>query len=139
MKSVKATTEGSAKSGVSLRTRGYQALNLLCHALHLALIAFLALGWMAPVLRPYHLGLIALTLASWLSFGYCPLTEAQWWIRKKLGLKGSSGPYVPFFIQKFRREPVNSQKIDKVATNLGGLIGVLSLALNVADFLSRRH
>lgn len=121
----------------ALATAAYKGMNLLCHALHLAIVLFLVFAWAFPALRAYHLALIALTLGSWAALGYCPLTEGQWWIRKKLGLPDSFGPYIPFLVRRLYRGAVDSNKVDRVVTAFSVVLAVLSLGLNIAGLSGR--
>ncbi len=121
-----------------MRVWGYRILNVLGHILHLGIVGFIVVGWIPRTLRPWHLGLIALTLAAWIVFGACPLTEAQWAVRRRLGLgKDSSGPYIPFLIRKLTRRPVDTARIDKAVTFFSAGLALLSLGLNAADLWAR--
>src|SRR5688572_12892348 len=91
----------------------YRLLNGSFHLLHLAIMLFLALGWIFTGTRGGHLLLVILTLGSWAYLGYCPLTRWHWDLRQAAGLPRPSGPYIPFLAGIILKRPVNVKKIDR--------------------------
>ncbi len=70
----------------------YILLNVLCHAVHLAFILFMLLGWMFAPLQAAHLATVLgmlgcwFVLGRWLGAGYCPITDLHWRIKAALGV-----------------------------------------------------
>lgn len=73
---------------------------------HIVLILFNVFGWIIPRLRSANLITLSLTAFSWLvlgiwyGFGYCPLTDWHWKIRRLLGYSDKSNSYIHFLILK---------------------------------------
>ena len=82
------------------------------HALHLGVIVFSVVGWIAPATRPFHLILAACIALSWFALGpllgepgYCALTGAQHAIWRKLG-RNEDRNYMSFLAETITgREP----------------------------------
>ena len=69
----------------------YTFLDILLFVLHGLLVLFNLTGWIWRKTRRLHLWTILLTLASWsllgmfYGFGYCPLTDWHWDVKRHLG------------------------------------------------------
>ena len=69
----------------------YIFLDALLFLLHSLLIIFVLTGWAIKKTRKTHLTLLGLTLFSrlglgyWYRFGYCPLTDWHWQLKRRQG------------------------------------------------------
>jgi Protein of Unknown function (DUF2784) len=114
----------------------YLVLNVLCHGVHLAFIAFVALGWAFAPLQAAHLALVLgmlgcwFLLGRWLGPGYCPITDVHWRIKAALGPGRPQGSYIHYVLAKLGWQ-LNPAKLDKVL-GLGAIgIALLSVLVNV--------
>ena len=84
--------------------RMYLFLDVFFFLLHSLLIAFVMTGWAMKRTRKAHLGLLGLTMLSWLGlgtwygFGYCPFTDWHWQVKRKLGEFELPGSYVKYYL-----------------------------------------
>lgn len=66
-------------------------LDILLTILHIAIIGFNLFAWIWPKTRRLHILVAGLTVfcwlvpGIWLGFGYCPLTDWQWQVKRQLG------------------------------------------------------
>ena len=73
---------------------------------HIVLVLFNVFGWIVPRWRSANLITLSLTAFSWFvlgiwyGFGYCPLTDWHWRIRRLLGYSDESNSYIHFLILK---------------------------------------
>jgi len=120
----------------------YRILNAAFHFLHVAVITFVAIGWLFPPLHLAHLVLTVLTLGSWfilgrwLGVGYCPLTDWHWKVKDALGNGRPKGTYIFLALEHMTGRNFNSAQVDRVVLLGTILIGGLSLILNILDWWS---
>jgi Protein of Unknown function (DUF2784) len=114
----------------------YLVLNVLCHVVHLAFIAFTVLGWMFAPLQAAHLALVLgmlgcwFVLGRWLGAGYCPITDVHWRIKAALGPGRPQGSYIHYVLAKLGWQ-LNPAKLDQVL-GLGAIgIALLSVLVNM--------
>jgi Protein of Unknown function (DUF2784) len=114
----------------------YLVLNVLCHGVHLAFIAFTVLGWMFAPLQAAHLALVLgmlgcwFVLGRWLGPGYCPITDVHWRIKAALGPGRPQGSYIYYVLAKLGWQ-LNPAKLDQVL-GLGAIgIALLSVVVNM--------
>jgi hypothetical protein len=81
-------------------------LNIIFHGLHFVLIGINCFGWMSKKLRKITLVCQLLTLSSWVGFGmakgwwgYCPLTDLHWQVKKRLGENYLPADYVSYLLE----------------------------------------
>lgn len=110
-----------------------EALDLLLTLSHLAVIGFNLFGWIWRPLRRAQLICIGLTAASWLllgrwyGIGYCPLTDWQWRVKRKLGEHDLPASFIKYFADK-----LSGHAIDPALVNsLTAIFFVLAAALSV--------
>lgn len=122
--------------------RLHRLLDGLLHAIHLAVIAFAVLGWIAPALRTAHLVLMLLILGSWFVLGhwfgtgYCPLSDWHGKLKAAAGLGRPAGSYIHQVLSALLRRAVDSAAVDRV-TLVGTLaLATLSIALNAKAWLA---
>ncbi len=82
----------------------YLFLDIFFLLFHSLLIVFLLAGWALKRTRKAHRLLILLTVFSWLGlgmwygFGYCPLTDWHWQVKRKLGETELPISYVKYYL-----------------------------------------
>ena len=108
----------------------YRFLNALFHGLHLAIVAFICLGWIWPGLRAAHLAFILLVLASWALFGSCPLTDWHWSLKQRAGLPRPKDTYIHFLVHRAMGDSMSSPMVDKAVISATLALAALSLYLN---------
>ena len=119
----------------------YPLLNGIFHAVHIAVITFVMVGWMFAPLRLAHLALILLTLGSWfilglwLGTGYCPISDWHWKIKKSLGGGMPNGTYIHQLLQNISGRELNSDAVDKGVVVGTVVLAAISLGLNLNDWL----
>lgn len=93
-------------------------IDIALFILHISVIVFNLLGWVIPSWRKAHLGLIAITLFSWLvlgiwyGFGYCLLTDVAWDIKRQLGEKNLPGSFITYLANNIFGLAINPLTID---------------------------
>lgn len=114
--------------------RSYEILIAVVHG---AITLFNLFGWIPRRTRRVHLFVILATLASWsllgifFGFGYCPFTDWQWDLKRRLGETGLPSSYVEYYLEILTGTDLSPATVD--AFVLGGALLALgmSLILNV--------
>lgn len=81
-------------------------LDLVLPVLHGILVLFNLTGWAWRRTRRAHLVSITATLLSWTllgllyGFGYCPLTDWHWQIKRSLGERDLPASYVKYYLDR---------------------------------------
>ena len=106
---------------------------------HSVLVGFCLLGWLSRRTRRAHLVTMCLVMLSWFGlgpvygFGYCPLTDWHWQVKRRLGETGLPASYVKYFVDAATGHDSDRLLVDVSVAVLGiGAFGV-SLALNWRD------
>lgn len=111
-------------------------LNIIFTFLHLALIGFNLFAWIWPATRKAHLMSALLTLASWVlagfwyGWGYCPLTDWHWQIKRKLGESNLPDSFVKYMADKITGGDISPRLADGLTLGLFLLAIVISLYSN---------
>jgi len=119
----------------------YQLLNFAFHGLHISIIAFTLFGWALKETRPANLILILLTLGSWyilgiwLGYGYCPVTDWHWKIRRRIGNIYIPDSYIKLVIDRISGKNVDPHKINRLTLGATLASGTISLLMNVLDWI----
>jgi hypothetical protein len=93
-------------------------LDFLLTILHLLIIGFNLLGWIFKTTRKTHLWLVTATLGCWVvlgfwfGFGYCPITDWQWYIKAQLGEQNLPDSFIKYFADKVLKSNINADLID---------------------------
>lgn len=120
-------------TGLTLRI-----LNFFLHAMHLAIVLGVAIGWLFCETRLATLVLQAAILFSWFALGplsgnrmgFCLVTDIQWRLRRRLGLPERAGGYVKHLLDMVTGRDLDAALVDKwtmraffacLAANLGAL------------------
>lgn len=104
--------------------------------LHLAIIFFNLFGWIPHYTRKAHLVSIILTAGSWFvlgiffGLGYCPITDWQWQIKKKLGENNLPASFIKYYADEITGSPIDSKIIDSITVGCFVLAALASLLLN---------
>lgn len=106
---------------------------------HTALILFVLVGWIWPVLRRAHLLLLILIAISWFGLGicygigYCPCTDWHWYVRRTLGHTHLPNSYVKFLLDSWLNLDLDARLVDASALVLFLSVIVISVILNRRD------
>ena len=122
----------------------YRLYDVLFVVFHTALIAFNMLGWAWRRTRRLHLITISATLLSWFGlgvaygWGYCPLTDWHWQIKRALGETALPASWIKYYLDRITGIGWSPAVVDwlVVGSALGAL--VLSVWLNLRDRSRRR-
>lgn len=121
----------------------YILLNSLLHIFHLTMIFFCLFGWIFSETRLAHFGLVLLILGSWFGlglffgFGYCPITDLQWRVKREYGEMPSTEYYVKYMIDKITGRDNNPKIVNNMTTYVLLGLAVISTILNLMGiFLS---
>lgn len=112
--------------------------------LHTGLIFFNLLGWAWIKTRRLNLLSIVLTVSAWFVFapwyglGYCPCTDWHWQVKRALGQYDMPNNYMTYLTDAWTGIAITDDFAARLAwtTLLPALI--LSVALNLRDFLRKR-
>ena len=132
-------------------TGRYGMNNILLHVLdwfflifHTGLSLFNSLGWMFRKTRRIQLVTISLTAASWFvlgiwyGWGFCPSTEWHWQVRDALGTPVQSDSYIHFLILEIMGLNLPARGVDIAVLAILGVSILLSVILNVRDFIIKK-
>jgi len=117
----------------------YRLCDLLFVAFHTALIVFNVLGWAWRRTRRFHLLTISATLLSWFGlgivygWGYCPLTDWHWQVKRALGETGLPASWVKYYLDQITGLAWNATLVDGLVVGIALAALVLSVGLNVRD------
>jgi hypothetical protein len=135
------------------RTLKYASLVMIWHifdiffvCFHSLLIVFNLFGWIWKRTRILNLVVLALTAVSWLflglivgTLGYCPLTDWHFRILEKLGKTDLPDSYIKYLADRLTGLGFNPSLVDKVTLYVFLGVFVISLSLNVRDFIRKKH
>ena len=113
-------------------------LDVFLTAFHALLVAFNLTGWIWKRTRRLHLLVISLTVLSWVGFGfvhgfgYCPLTDWHWDVKRSLGETDLPWSYVKYHVDALTGGDWDGRLVDGVVLGLG------LLALGASAFVNRR-
>ena len=122
----------------------YHILDALFVAFHVLLIGFNLLGWAWRRTRRLHLLAISVTLLSWFGlgvaygWGYCPLTDWHWDVKRALGESALPASWVKYYLDRLTNLDWNAGVVDVLVIGSGLGAFVVSLTLNMRDLRRRR-
>lgn len=122
----------------------YRLLDVLFAAFHTLLIVFNLIGWAWRKTRRLHLLTITVTFLSWYGlgavygWGYCPLTDWHWDVKRALGESALPASWVKYYLDRLTGVDWSGGVVDALV--IGSALGAFgaSLALNSRDFLATR-
>lgn len=117
----------------------HRLLDVLFVVLHTSLVGFNMLGWAWRGTRRLHLLTIGATLLFWFGagaaygWGYCPLTDWHWDVKRALGETGLPASWIKYHLDALTGIDWNAALVDAVVMG-GALVALgLSVALNLRD------
>lgn len=123
----------------------YQIIDILFVVFHTSLILFNLFGWVWKGTRIWNLITLALTGASWLFLGlivgvpgYCPFTDWHFAILEKLGRTNLPGSYIKYLADRLTGLDINPYRVDNVTLYAFIAALIISVYLNVRDYLRKR-
>jgi len=117
----------------------YRLYDILFAVFHTALIVFNTLGWAWGRTRRLHLFTISATLLSWFGlgvtygWGYCPLTDWHWQIKRALGETGLPASWIKYYLDRITGIAWSPGLVDAIVVGTALTALVLSVVLNVRD------
>lgn len=117
----------------------YRFLDVLLVVFHTALVGFNMLGWAWRRTRRLHLLTIGVTLLFWFGagmvygWGYCPLTDWHWDVKRALGETGLPGSWIKYHLDAVTGIDWNATLVDAVVMGSALVALGLSVMLNVRD------
>jgi hypothetical protein len=118
--------------------------DILFVVFHTILVVFNLCGWAFRRTRRLHLIVISLTLASWFGLGlfyglgYCPCTDWHWDVKRALGESDLPASWVKYYADHWSGADVDAGLIDTFVVTAGAAAFVLSVGLNIRDYLRAR-
>lgn len=119
------------------------ALDALLTALHALLVGFNMLGWAWRRTRRLHLVAICATLLSWFGlgvaygWGYCPLTDWHWEVKRALGETGLPASCIKYHLDRITGVDWSSGLVDGVVVGSAAAALAASVILNARDRVRR--
>lgn len=121
-----------------------QFLDIVLVSFHAALVLFNVGAWAWRRMRRAHLVTISATLLSWTilgffhGFGYCPLTDWHWDVKRALGERNLPDSYIAYYLEHagVAWDPVT---VDVVVLAVTLAAFALSIGLNARDLRRRRR
>ena len=119
------------------------ALDALLTAFHTLLVGFNLLGWAWKRTRRLHLVTICATLLSWFGlgvvygWGYCPLTDWHWEIKRALGETGLPASCIKYHLDRITGSDWSAGLVDGVVVGSAVAALVATVVLNARDRVRR--
>lgn len=121
-----------------------QLLDWFFIAFHTLFTLFNMGGWMFRKTRKAHLvttGLTALSwfvLGIWYGWGYCVCTDWHWQVRAALGRPIRFSSYISFLINELTGIIPDTVMVDRVVMAVFLFCTIMTVALNLKDFLKKK-
>jgi len=123
----------------------YRIIDIFFVLFHSSLILFNVLGWIWKRTRIWNLITLGLTGASWFILGliigvpgYCPFTDWHFTILEKLGETNLPNSYIKYLADRLTGLDINPSLVDNVTLYTFISATVISLFLNIRDYLKMR-
>ena len=117
----------------------YLILDVLLVAFHTLLVGFNTLGWVWCRTRRIHLFTISATLLSWFGlgvvygWGYCPLTDWHWQVKRALGETHLPASCMKYYLDRITGADWSAAVVDALVIGVAAGALVVSVVLNVRD------
>ena len=114
----------------------YRIYDALFVVFHTALITLIMLGWASRRTQRLHLVAVCATLLSWFGlgvvygWGYCPLTEWHWQIKRTLGETALPASWIKYYLDRITGIDWSATVVDTLVVGSALAALVLSIALN---------
>jgi hypothetical protein len=121
----------------------YQFLDVFLLVFHAALVLFNVTAWAWRRTRRAHLVTISATILSWTAlglfygFGYCPLTDWHWDVKRALGERDLPNSYIAYYLERAGLD-WDPSIVDAVVLVVTLTAFALSIWLTVRDARARR-
>jgi hypothetical protein len=115
------------------------ALDLFFVVFHALLVLFNLSGWAWSKTRRLHLIVLGSTFFSWLGlglmygFGYCPLTDWHWRVKRALGETDLPASYVKYYLDRLTGLDWDPGVVDLVVVVPSVCALILTVWLNTRD------
>ena len=122
----------------------YRLLDAFFIAFHALLVGFNMLGWAWRRTRRLHLLTISATLLSWFGlglvygWGYCPLTDWHWQVKRALGETVLPASCVEYYLERITGADWSSATVDSLVVGSALAALLLSVFLNARDRTPKR-
>ena len=122
----------------------YTFLDWFFTLFHILVILFNLFGWLWKPLRPWNLGLLLITGASWFilgifyGIGYCPLTDWHFRVLEQLGYTSLPNSYISFLFTRISHLHLPDRTVDALTLLAYLLALVISVLLNIRDYMRNR-
>ena len=106
---------------------------------HTGLILFNLTGWAWVKTMRLHLLTMTLAMLSWFiagvfyGWGYCPLTDLHWEIKRTLGETNIPISYVKYYLDKLFAYSFDPILLSNIVVPLGILVFILSIWVNLKN------
>lgn len=114
----------------------YRIYDALFVVFHTALITLIMLGWASSRTQRLHLVAVCATLLSWFGlgvvygWGYCPLTEWHWQVKRMLGETALPASWIKYYLDRITGIDWSATVVDTLVVGSALAALVLSIALN---------
>ncbi|MCY4399270.1 MAG: DUF2784 domain-containing protein [Gemmatimonadetes bacterium] len=121
----------------------YRMLDVLFVVVHTLLVGFNMLGWAWRRTRRLHLIAISATLLSWFGlglkygWGYCPLTDWHWDVKRALGETGLPASWLKYYLDLVTGLDWSAALVDGLVIGSALAALALSVVLNLRDARAR--
>ncbi len=122
----------------------YRLLDALFVIFHTVLIVFNLLGWARRRTRRLHLFTIGATVLSWFGlgavygWGYCPLTDWHWDVKRALGETALPASWVKYYLDRVTGLDWSAAVVDGLVIGFAVAALTLSAVSNMRDLLNAR-
>ena len=116
-----------------------KALDILLTLTHFIIIGFNLTGWIWPATRKWHFYLVMATAASWFllgiwfGMGYCPITDWQWQVKRKLGETNLPSSFIKYYADKISGQNTDPDLVNNVTLFVFLAIIVITVVLKIRD------
>jgi len=125
----------------------YHILDIFFVIFHSSVVLFNLFGWIWKKTRICNLIILGLTGASWLflglivgTLGYCPLTDWHFSVLGRLGVSDLPNSYMKYLADRITGFDVSAPLVDKVTLYAFLSALVISVILNIRDYLkAKKH
>ncbi len=110
---------------------------------HSVFTLFNITAWIWKRTRPLHLLTITLTALSWFvlgiwyGWGYCFCTDWHWQVREAMGRPIESWSYIHFLIVELTGFKPDPALVDTVVLSVFAAVCILSITLNMRDWIKK--
>jgi hypothetical protein len=118
-------------------------LDVLLTLVHLGLIAFNLFGWIPRSTRRLHFISICITAFFWLipgiwfGIGYCPITDWQWDVKRRLGEKDLPSSFITYFLNTTTNKEFSDKTVGLITAICFALVAGIALYFRLAGRIKK--